>query len=73
MRLGRYDRIRIQLTKSDMARVIVQALYGLRALPNEDDARVRRMIRRVNREDMARQHKQALMVIEQWIEQGLCA
>jgi len=73
MRLGRNERIRIQLTKNDMARVIVQALYGLRELPNDDDERVRRMIRRVNREEMVRQHKQALIVIEQWIEQGICA
>ncbi len=69
MRLGRYETIRTKLTKNDMARVIVQALHGLRELPNESNVQVLNLVRRMKRDDMERQHKLALTVIEQWIAQ----
>ena len=36
----------MKLTKTDMARVVIQALYGLNALPPIDDRRVLRQARR---------------------------
>lgn len=61
--------MRMQLTKTDMARVIVQALYKLPALPAEDNIRVTRLVRRKKREDLERNHKLALTILERWVAQ----
>ena len=45
MRRRDFVKARMTLTKNDMARVIVQALYNLPALPAADDRRVLRQTR----------------------------
>jgi len=55
---------RIALTKSDMARVIVCALYNLPKLPEAADRRVARLARR-KKSLLEQHHKLALTVIDQ--------
>ncbi len=57
------------LTKNDMARVIVQALYSMPSLPAANHLKVKRMER--NRKDhLQYQHKLALKVIQDGIASG---
>lgn len=51
------------LAKQDMARVIVQALYGLRELPPGNDFRVQRMMQR-RKVVLANQYRMAKKVLE---------
>jgi hypothetical protein len=55
---------RIALTKTDMARVIVCAMWGLGDLPNVDDRRVRIEARK-SAAKVSERHMIALRVIEQ--------
>jgi len=52
----------IKLTKTDMARVIVQSLYGLTLLPDEDHIQVKRIARR-SKNELRERHKKAIDVI----------
>ena len=54
---------RIALTKNDMARVIVQALYLLKELPSENHRVVLNMAKRSGKQHLTEQHKLALEVI----------
>lgn len=53
----------MRLTKTDMARVIVQALYNLPELPAVDNHRVTRMVQRGKVEQLTYQHKLAVKVL----------
>ena len=61
---------RIALTKSDMARVIVQALYAMPELPAADHPKVKRMERRSGKTALQRQHKLAVKIIQNGLERG---
>ena len=50
------------VTKLDMARVIVLALYNLKALPAGDDVRVVQQMKH-RKDTLARKHKMALAAI----------
>lgn len=51
------------LTKNDMARVIVAALYNMKALPAPDHHQVKRWERK-RKVELADHHKRALAAIE---------
>jgi hypothetical protein len=53
----------MRLTKNQMARVIVQALYAMPALPAEDHPEVVKRAARGNVEMLKRQHKMAVEAI----------
>lgn len=63
----------MRLTKNDLARVIVQALYNLDELPAADNCNVLAMARTNKLEDLARQHKLAVKVILDRISEPLPA
>lgn len=52
-----------RLTKNDMARVVVQALFGLTKLPASDNCHVKHFARRKT-DDLRDLHKKALAAIE---------
>lgn len=54
----------MRLTKNDMARVIVAALYNLPALPAADDIRVVHRAQRGTVARLTRQHKLAVAAIQ---------
>lgn len=54
----------MRLTKTDMARVVVAALYNMKALPPADHFQVTRMVRRSSHDELSHQHKLALAAIE---------
>jgi hypothetical protein len=54
----------MKLTKNDMARVVIQALYNLPHLPPVDDKRVVRMAGRNHVDIMISRHKTACKVLE---------
>lgn len=55
------------LTKNDMARVVVQALYNMKSLPAADDRRVVKM-ERSSKKWLTERHALALICIQQEIE-----
>lgn len=61
---------RFVLTKNDMARVIVQALYAMPELPAADHPRVARMGRHNGKAALQRQHKLAVKIIQDGLERG---
>lgn len=54
----------MRLTKNDMARVIVCALYNMPALPPADDHRVLKRAAKGTVVSLTRQHKLAIAAIE---------
>ena len=54
----------MRLTKNDMARVIVAALYNMKALPPADHFKVVSMARRSSVDELRDQHKRAVAAIE---------
>ena len=54
----------MRLTKTDMARVIVMALYNLPELPGADWGEVERRAKKGTVASLTRQHKLALAAIE---------
>lgn len=60
---------RIAITKNDMARVIVQALYQLPQLPSADDKRVKARAR-LRKSELAGYHKLGLKVIQDGLSTG---
>ena len=57
------------LTKNDMARIIVQALYRLATLPATDDRRVK-VRARLRKAELTYHHKMALNTINDGISNG---
>ncbi len=57
------DRRSFRLTKHKMAKVIVQALYNLPALPADDHPEVIKRAARGTVESLTRQHKMAMDAI----------
>lgn len=53
----------MQLTKTDLSRVIVQALYGMKDLPAADHFKVTRMAK-TKKDHLERQHKLAVKVLQ---------
>jgi hypothetical protein len=61
----------MRLTKNDMARVVVQALYNLPSLPAADDKRVLNLINKTLLPRLSEQHKKAVDILmdreaDQW-------
>lgn len=54
----------MRLTKTDMARVVVTALYNLPELAPADHPRVLRLVRRGSVESLTRQHALAMDTIQ---------
>ena len=54
----------MNLTKNDMARVIVAALYNMKALPAKDHHEVKRWETRKTKAELADHHKRAIEAIE---------
>lgn len=54
----------MRLTKNDMARVIVQALYNMPALPAADDRRVMKRAAKGTVASLTYQHKLAMNAIQ---------
>jgi len=53
----------MRLTKNDMARVVVQALYNLPSLPSSDDARVVNIENRTKLDRLTGQHATAMRIL----------
>ena len=53
----------MRLTKTDMSRVIIQALYGLETLPANNDPRVTRLARSKTVAQLAPHHARAVYII----------
>lgn len=53
----------MRLTKNDMARVVVQALYNLPSLPASDDSRVANIAKRTKLDRLTCQHATAMRVL----------
>ncbi len=53
----------MRLTKTDMARVVVTALYNMKALAPSDHPEVVRKVRTLNVEQLKHQHKLAMAAI----------
>lgn len=53
----------LRLTKNDMARVVVQALYNLPSLPAADDGRVINIEKRTRLDRLTEQHAAAVRVL----------
>ena len=62
MQRRHFTKARIALTKNNMARVVVQALYYLPTLPASDDNRVK-VRARLRKSELADFHKRALDII----------
>lgn len=60
----------MRLTKLDMARVVVQALYRLPTLPTVDNIHVERMVRRKKATLLAEHHRAALKIINDGLSAG---
>lgn len=54
---------KMHLTKNDMARVVVQALYNLPSLPAADDRRVHRIETKTLLPKLAEQHQRAVDIL----------
>jgi hypothetical protein len=55
--------MKMALTKNDMARVIVQALYGLPKLPAADNIHVKRRERKLTIAQLQRPYEQAVKIL----------
>ena len=62
MQRRHFTKAPVALTKNDMARVIVQALYFLPTLPAADDKRVK-VRARLRKSEIADYHRRALDII----------
>jgi hypothetical protein len=54
----------MRLTKNNMARVVVAALYNMPALPEANHFQVVRLVRRQSADELRHQHKLAMKAIE---------
>jgi hypothetical protein len=53
----------MRLTKNDMARVVVQALYNLPTLPAEDDRRVTNLVNKTKLDRLESHHRTAMGIL----------
>jgi hypothetical protein len=62
MKRSYFLKARTKLTKLDMAKIIVQALYNLPELPSEDDKEVKRLSRQ-STEHLKESHRLAINIL----------
>ena len=53
---------RISLTKLDLSKVIIMALYNLENIPNDDNINVKRIMKK-KKSELLELHKKAMIVI----------